>query len=87
MKRNRWIAMFMTTLVCAGTGCQVDEVTFGVGNARTEDAFGNPVVRPFDPDESLRLYRHRIERDKPDAPDAPDEPEPSTTDPDPYPDQ
>jgi len=66
----------MTALAGAGAGCQVDEVTVGVGNARTEDAFGNPVVRPFDPDESLRLYRYEIERDKPKQEDE----EPETTD-------
>ncbi len=71
-------------LAASGTGCQVDEVTIGVGNARTEDAFGNPVVRPFDPDEALRLYRYEIEREKPqenekkdpDQPNAPGDPDP-----------
>jgi hypothetical protein len=76
MRRNRWIALMVTGLAAAIAGCQVDEVTIGVGNARTEDAFGNPVVRPFDPDESLRLYRYEIERDKPkqedEEPETPD---------------
>src|SRR5690606_5073023 len=31
----------MGVAVASMTGCQVDEITFGVGNARTEDAFGN----------------------------------------------
>ena len=43
-------------------GCNVDEVTFGVGNARTEDRFGNPVMQPYDEGASLRLYRFEIER-------------------------
>lgn len=78
MKQSRWIVWVLTGLAGAGAGCQIDEVTVGVGNARTEDAFGDPVVRPFDPDESLQLYRHRIEREKPEeqgepeADDAPD---------------
>lgn len=85
MKPYRWIVGVLGVLVGAVAGCQIDEVTVGVGDARTEDAFGDPVVRPFDPDESLQLYRHRIERKKPeqqdepgepDDPDAPDDPEP-----------
>ncbi len=74
MTPTRCIALTLIALATAATGCQVDEVTFGVGNAHTEDSFGNPVVRPFDPDESLNLYRHKIERDKPDDPAIPDEP-------------
>lgn len=76
MRRNRSIALITTGLAVGGflcaTGCQVDEVTVGVGNARTEDSFGNPMVRPFDPDESLRLYRHKIERKKPENDDQPE---------------
>ena len=48
------------------TACNVDEVTFGVGNARTEDAYG------------LRLYRIEIERDKDDDDDPLDEPSPES---------
>ncbi len=60
------------------TACNVDEVTFGVGNARTEDAFGNPVVRPYQEEDGLRLYRIEIERDKDDDDDPLDEPSPES---------
>ncbi len=59
------IALASVTLA----GCQVDEITFGVGNARTEDAFGNPVLQPYQEEDSLRLYRIEIERDKPEEPE------------------
>ena len=49
--------------------CRVDEVTFGVGNARVEDSFGNPVMRPYAEEDSLRLYRFEIERKDPDRAD------------------
>lgn len=65
MTPTRCIALSLIALATAATGCQVDEITIGVGDARTEDSFGNPMIRPFDPDESLNLYRYQIERDKP----------------------
>lgn len=77
--RRAGVAIALTTVTMAG--CQVDEITFGVGNARTEDAFGNPVLQPYQEEDSLRLYRIEIERDKPDEPEeeraepAPDGPE------------
>lgn len=72
MKPNRWIVGALAALAGGVAGCQIDEVTVGVGDARTEDAFGNPEVRPFDPDESLQLYRHKIERKKPEKEDEPE---------------
>ena len=74
-------AFVIASATAALAGCQVDEITFGVGNARTEDAFGAPVVQPYQEGDSLRLYRIEIERDKPEESQEPpaesgtDEPE------------
>ncbi|MFU8828990.1 MAG: hypothetical protein ACNA8P_06085 [Phycisphaerales bacterium] len=52
----------------------MDEVTFGVGDARAEDSFGEPVVRPYQ--ETHRLHRHEIRREPSDPdPVAPPSPE------------
>ncbi len=78
--RRRNLLAFTALLTGAATltACNVDEVTFGVGNARTEDAFGNPVVRPYQEEDGLRLYRIEIERDKDDDEDPLDEPSPES---------
>jgi hypothetical protein len=56
-----WLAAVVVLM--APAGCGVDEVSFGVGNARTEDAFGNPIMRPYELDDGLCLYRFEIERE------------------------
>lgn len=77
--RRRNLLAFTALLTGAATltACNVDEVTFGVGNARTEDAFGNPVVRPYQEEDGLRLYRIDIERGKDDEKDPLDQPAPA----------
>jgi hypothetical protein len=58
------IALLAATFA-GSAGCQVDEITFGVGNARTEDAFGNPVVRPYAEEDSLQVLRYKIPKPDP----------------------
>ncbi|MFG0291656.1 MAG: hypothetical protein ACF8MJ_00715 [Phycisphaerales bacterium JB050] len=82
-RRNRsqhlgYHAFVIASATAALASCQVDEITFGVGNARTEDAFGAPVVQPYQEGDSLRLYRIEIERDKPEESEEP----PAESDPD-----
>ncbi|MCR9216468.1 MAG: hypothetical protein NXI14_04620 [bacterium] len=77
-RRNPLAFTALLTGAAMLTACNVDEVTFGVGNARTEDSFGNPVVQPYQEEDGLRLYRIEIERDKDDDEDPLDEPSPES---------
>ncbi|MFI4855528.1 MAG: hypothetical protein ACIAQF_11195 [Phycisphaerales bacterium JB065] len=78
LRLSGYHALAIAAMTPAIAGCQVDEITFGVGNARTEDAFGAPVVQPYQEGDSLRLYRIEIERDKPEESEEP----PAESDPD-----